>query len=787
LDRRGWSGIDPDMALSDFWSTSRDQLEGKRVQQIIAFAGGGQLSDGGPAASEFGEFLSVVPSSLLARYADECLWDSFAGSGFALQDIVNHALAKDPAERYANAHDLLSDLRAVQAGVTLSKLLPKPLLRQPSSKKRLILALAAVIVMVAAVYGVYRWKHRPLAFQERGWVLISDFDSSGEDPIPDKGVREGLTIALQQSPYVNVFPRTRAYEALQRMKRIDVSRIDETLGRDICRRENLQVLLAGSIEHLGQSFQITVRAVDPVTGNLVLAEKESFTHKEQFFDKVDKLARAVRKDLGESITGIAKSSRPLAKVTTSSLEALQLYSEASDFMAQGKLDPVQALLQGALQLDPDFAMAHVQLAHVYGILGNRARELEHLQRAYELRDGLTDREERLIEATYYDEQGQFEKEVESLKVFVSLYPDDPQAHHELAAAYRDVGDLSNAIEQMRQVVRLNPSSARGYVDLVRFLARSNQNNEAIAAYQEALRHGGDTPNLHWGLGLALLGSDKVAEARQEFSRVQSAGGAYQSIGRIYLARTDMYQGKFSSATAQLRSGILADQASRNTSPELLEHYLLATMYFNSGRGDLARREINPMLALDKTKVTQAADLLRVGTLYARMGDVASANTARERLEALSSASTTFAKACVHVIAGEIAMAQGKLSSAEPFLVMANQEYPMALSHESLARLYQAQRDWPKAVAEWQKVLDSRGEILQDHSPLDWVMAHLEIARAYSRLNDASSAEAHYKEFLQLWKEADALPVRDQALREWQALTTRLQGRGRPEAVRSVSR
>ena len=77
------------MGLAELWSTSREQLIDKRVYQIIAFAGNGQLLDGGTAAYEFRQFLALVPSSFLERYADECLRESFVGSGFALQDVVN--------------------------------------------------------------------------------------------------------------------------------------------------------------------------------------------------------------------------------------------------------------------------------------------------------------------------------------------------------------------------------------------------------------------------------------------------------------------------------------------------------------------------------------------------------------------------------------------------------------------------------------------------------------------------------------------------------------------------
>jgi hypothetical protein len=77
------------MSLAELWSTSRAQLENKLVHQIIAFAGTGQLADGSSSVAEFPEFLGIVPSSHLSRYADECLRESFTGNGFALQDVVN--------------------------------------------------------------------------------------------------------------------------------------------------------------------------------------------------------------------------------------------------------------------------------------------------------------------------------------------------------------------------------------------------------------------------------------------------------------------------------------------------------------------------------------------------------------------------------------------------------------------------------------------------------------------------------------------------------------------------
>lgn len=76
------------MALIDLWEASDNQLEGKHIQQIIAFAGDGKLRDGSVASSEFRDLLSAVPSSVLGRYSEECL-TAFPESGLALQDVVN--------------------------------------------------------------------------------------------------------------------------------------------------------------------------------------------------------------------------------------------------------------------------------------------------------------------------------------------------------------------------------------------------------------------------------------------------------------------------------------------------------------------------------------------------------------------------------------------------------------------------------------------------------------------------------------------------------------------------
>jgi serine/threonine protein kinase/tetratricopeptide (TPR) repeat protein len=438
-----------------------------------------------------------------------------------LEALVKKAMAKDPAQRYGNAHDMVEDLRRVHAGLTPTKLRPVLPLPQVLGKSRwLIGALMTALLVLGVLLTYHRAQSKPI-LTERGWVLISDLDATGDDVVPEKGVREALTIAMQQSRYVNVYPRNRAFETLQRMEKPNVLRIDETLGREICSRENLQILLAGSIVRLGQESQITIRAVNPRDGGILFARSAHFRN-DDFFEKTDGLARSVRESLGESLAA-DKTSRPLAKVTTKSLAALQLYSQAKDALDEGKEDQVLAPLQAALQLDPNFAMAHLLMGdHYLNVSNKNERAIAELNRAYELRQNVTDREQRSIEAEYFGVQERYEEAAQALAVSVSLYPDDPETRSSLAQAYYALGQLDKAVAELRQVLRLDPHSVRPYTGLVWYLAQQNENEEALRVYHDALQHNLDSPALHWAAGLAYLGANDIAYAREQFRGLQSS-------------------------------------------------------------------------------------------------------------------------------------------------------------------------------------------------------------------------------------------------------------------------
>lgn len=685
-----------------------------------------------------------------------------------LERVVRTGLAKDPRERYASAQELLDDLRAVEKGRKPRNARWVP--AHDTEKRNPWLTAVAVIAVIAAGVLVRQKLFSKPVLIERGWVLISDFDTQANAPLPDSGIREGLSIALQQSRYVNVFTRSRVYDVLQRMKKSDVTRIDESLGREVCQRENLQVLLAGSIEEIGSQVQITVRAVEPVHGTLLFAEKEQFDRKDQVFGKVDELARRVRMDLGESWSKIEKTSRPLDKVTTGSLEALQLYSQAKEFMDQGKLEQALPLLQGALQLDPDFAMAHMQLSAYYAsIVGKNSRTIEELQKAYDLRLRVTDREQRRIEASFFEAQERYEDTAQALSVLVGLYPDDVDAHSDLSDAYVAIGQWDPAVAELREAVRLDPSSPPANSRLVIRLAHKNAYPEALAAYRAAKARGIESPQLHWGLGLTYQGMGDTVAADAQFRLLQSKGDAYWSLGQLYLARNSLYQGHLAAAESELEAGLLRERQSGNKGLKLSFYDLMGSEDLWRGNRAGARQQADRILDTPGSNL-QTVDSMTAGVLYVRSGGLAQAKLVLQRLELVQEqVPSAWNRSSYLNLAGEIALAENQPDRALAAFQAADATYAGVLPHFGMARAYEAKRNWASAVQQWQSVLDARGEVLQEWFPAMLTQAQLQMARSLRQLNQPADARLHYQQALQMWRDSDDTRFRRVVMAELQSL------------------
>ena len=161
--------------------------------------------------------------------------------------------------------------------------------------------------------------------------MLADFANTTGEPVFDGALKVALAVALEQSPFLKVFPDQRVQETLRLMERSPDERVTRSLAREIAQREQLKALLAGSI---GTPRQPTTcwrsRRSTPRPATSWRASRSKSPSKEQVLTALGGAAARLREKLGESLASIEKFDVPLPRATTPSLEALHAYSLALD-------------------------------------------------------------------------------------------------------------------------------------------------------------------------------------------------------------------------------------------------------------------------------------------------------------------------------------------------------------------------------------------------------------------------------------------------------------------------
>jgi eukaryotic-like serine/threonine-protein kinase len=209
----------------------------------------------------------------------------------------------------------------------------------------------------------------------------------------------------------------------------------------------------------------------------------------------------LRSKLGESLSTVQKFDTAIEQATTPSLEALQAYTlgmrafgRKSDFAA------AVPLFQRAVSLDPNFASAYAGLAWTYWNLGETNLAAESTQKAYELRDRVSEREKFAIESAYYEfVTGDLQKARQVCEVAAQTYPRDDMPHGAGGGIYMLLGQYDKALEEIREAVRLEPTSAISYAGLVNTYLLLDRLEEARAAAEEAQAKKLDSPFQRWNL------------------------------------------------------------------------------------------------------------------------------------------------------------------------------------------------------------------------------------------------------------------------------------------------
>jgi serine/threonine protein kinase/tetratricopeptide (TPR) repeat protein len=740
---------------------SPEQLLGEELdQRSDIFSFGMVLYEMLAGVHPFRGETGFTTASAILKGSPRPLADLTAGIPEPLQKVLDKMLAKEPQNRYPSMTSVLADLRNIRSGLQAEGKIMKFLKPARVALTAGVLAVAVLAAGWLAKTLFFKSPAEALAFQARDWILIADFENLTGEPVFDRSLETALTVGIQQSQYVNVFPPSRIQETLRRMRRLDVKKVDETIGREIALREGIKGLLACSISKVGDNYLLTARIIDPDKQIAVYSASSRAKGKEEVLGSLDELAGKLRRALGESMVKISQQKMNLVQATTSSLEALKYYTES--LAAPG--DTSYYLLNQAIELDPDFALAHLEIGIKCYIIGNRPEGEKHFQKALSLRGRLTAREKLWIQAIVEDWRGNRDQGIQNYKLYLAQYPDDSAAWFRVGYAYLVSNQPALGIEAFKKVIAIDSASAGAYVNMASCLNTLKKDEEALANYQKAFSLDpdfatGSYVNNEYGFLLVRMG--KIQEARRTFEKMISQQDNFKKArGNRSLGLLLMYQGQYSAAQDCLKEAVNLNKTLQVKLSEMRDHLFLAINYNRKRQREAFEKEMMAVNLIQKEIKIDPVFLYKIGKIYARLNRLTEAGQLFEKLKSRMgdvlaqsgiNRSNQSDQASFYLLKGEIELAQKRFEEAAGTLGLADNLRTQQLE-DSLAFAYFKSGNVDKAIEKYKDFLET--DVLGYEGQELWILAHYQLGRLYEQKGESAEAVKYYERFLDIWKDAD---------------------------------
>lgn len=603
---------------------------------------------------------------------------------------------------------------------------------------------------------------------ERERVLLADFANAAPDASLSKVVTEALRVDLTESRVFTLVDPAYVREVLARMERNPNELFTADLAREAALREGINVVIEGEVGAAGSGYVLTARIVAAADGAVLAAFRQTARGSDGILEALDALSQSIRNKAGESLAEIRETGA-LERVTTGSLDALRLYTQAEAVSDRGDAERAITLLEEATTIDPEFAMAWRKL----GVLLNNnnapvERRAEAARRAYELRDRLTPRERDLATAWYFFSPGPEQDENRAAQYYQAVldrYPDDRAALNNLGNIKSDNRDFSGAARLLERAVNGPGESAVAHANLMRTLYRSGDADGARGALERFVeRYGADHPDVITMKYQLAFYTRRWEEADSAAERPVAARPALPHSRRAMIR---LAQGRLSEAATYYRQA--ADVSAVEAYNAALDQASVQILWLEDPAA--ARRTLAAVLARHRLQDMDAQDrpLFRLAEVYARMGDAREAESwlARHETERAAAARGEVYQGERAAVLGHVALARGDFAAAE-------ERYRDARRLQDCDDCYRPELGLAlsgggkreEAVRELESWASDRQLLPPFWPTVGAPLVEGRLGELYEALGRRGDAAAAYEAVAELWQDADAvLQPRAQRARE----------------------
>jgi putative peptide modification system cyclase len=676
--------------------------------------------------------------------------------------------------RFRGAHEPVAVFEVGEEGLAPLKAPPwsskahreVPFWRRPATVVMEVLLLVALIAIPAVLF----LKPDPaIAFAKRDWVVVGSLHNLTGETVFDDALESALRIGLEQSRYVNVMPDLKVRDTITRMQRDpDKTEVDREIGSEIAIRDGARALILPTIAEIGGRVRITAEVIDPQTQTTVYSETADGIGKESILPSLDTINSRLRVRLGEALATVSNESLPLEKVATKNLDALRIFSQSVKMQISGDETQAGQLLRNAIEIDPGFALARIELATVILPHGERDEARRQLVEALKSSERLSPKD-RLMAEALLAEFSSPQEVVSRWQALATAYPDLFRAQGAYGFyAWHYSNDFRGAIEAIeRNVAKQNPTPGLGNYLLGTLLLGTENYDGALKQFEKASSSGTKLQNI-------LVASTYAA--KREFSKIdqvladgrtdRSPGGkAEMEIAKIAYAldagswkELDAYLSQENPTIAGLDpfNRILLDDT----------RLALRTLFLSASELKIHAVDLDDNAEsearADKNFDQKALDrhILFRAWLAASTDQQGLANRLLAQVSAERRSAAFPAQRKLYMMAeAEIAAANGKLAEAATLLKSGIDGHELFASHSALMDIYVRQRDFHAAREEARWLSTHRGRAYAEVSggpmfvPLNIAQTNISLlvdAECSAELGEFDEAKRSFERFRNVW-------------------------------------